>query len=199
VSGWAFATAVVFAAMLVVTVVAQFRRFRWAEWLKAHDACACIPMWTFFAPHPGVNDTRVLWREQLVGGAVGPWHEMVPPQGGLLRAVWNPSKRARKAVTDCGSIVVRAVARDKDSQLPLLSLPYLMIVQHMAGLAGSPLGLARQFTVIDTQGADEDDGSFRLRFISHWHRQPGVDAEVTLPHTALPEVSDLAQDLAGRR
>jgi hypothetical protein len=155
--------------MLFVTAALQPRRFRWAEWLKAHDACAYIPTWTFFAPNPGVHDTRVLWREQLPGGAVGPWHEMDPPRAGLLRAVWNPGKRARKGVSDCASIVVRAIGRDESSPLPMIGLPYLMIVQHMEGLAGSPLGHARQFSVIDTQGADEGDGSLRLRFVSHWH------------------------------
>jgi hypothetical protein len=198
VSGWAVAAAVGFAAMLVVTAATQFRRFRWAQWLKTHDACAYIPAWTFFAPNPGVNDTRILWREQLLGGVVGPWHEMVPPRSGLRRAVWNPSKRARKGVTDCGSLIVRTIARDEGSRLPMVDLPYLMIVQHMAGLAGSPLGLARQFTVVDTQGADEDDGSFRVRFVSHWHRQPGVDAGAPLPHAALPEAPDRAPSVAGR-
>jgi hypothetical protein len=170
-----------------------------ASWLKNHDACAYIPTWTFFAPNPGVNDTRVLWREQLVDGSVSHWHEVVPPNGRLSRAIWNPSKRARKAVTDCGPMVVRLVARNKGSKLPLLSLPYLMLVQYISALPGSPLGVARQFTVINTQGADESgDGHFQLLFVSHWHRRPGVQREVPLLARDLPELDpDLAGRLAG--
>lgn len=193
-SVWTIASAALFGAMLVITAAAQLR-FRWAQWLKRHDACAYIPAWTFFAPNPGVKDTRVLWREQLIDGTIGPWHELVGPQGGLLRAVWNPTKRARKAVTDCGPMAVRMIARNKRSALPLMSLPYLMIVQHMAGLHGSPLGLARQFTVVNTQGADTEDGLFQLLFISHWHRQPGVAKDAPLAAPALPEIPDLAERL----
>jgi hypothetical protein len=193
VSAWTVVCAVLFGAVLVVTAATQLRRFAWAGWLKRHDACAYIPAWTFFAPNPGVNDTRVLWREQLVDGTVGPWHEMVPPQGGLLRAVWNPTKRARKAVTDCGPMAVRMISRNRRSALPMVSLPYLMIVQHMASLHGSPVGLARQFTVVNTQGADTDDGSFKLLFISHWHRQPGVSEDIPLVAPQLPELPDLPE------
>jgi hypothetical protein len=192
-SAWTIVFGAVFAAMLVVTAAAQLRRFRWAMWLKRHDACAYIPAWTFFAPNPGVNDTRVLWREQLLDGTVGPWHEMVPPQSGLSRAVWNPTKRARKAVTDCGPMVVRMISNNKRSALPMVGLPYLMIVQHMTGLRGSPIGLARQFTVVSTQGADTEDGLFKLLFISHWHRQPGVGEDIPLAAPSLPERPDLVE------
>jgi hypothetical protein len=163
-----------FGAMLVVTVAAQPRRFGWVRSLKERDACAWIPIWTFFAPNPGVNDTRVLWREQLVGGEAGPWHEMAPMRRSPIRAVWNPTNRARKAVTDCAPMILQLASRDRHSLLPMLSLPYLMIVQHMAGLPGSPLGQARQFAVVNTQGEDTEDSPFQLLMISHWHRLPGV-------------------------
>ncbi len=198
-SAWTVVFGVFFGAMLVVTAASQLRRFGWAQWLKRHDACAYIPAWTFFAPNPGVNDTRVLWREQLLGGTVGPWHEMVPPQSGLLRAVWNPTKRARKAVTDCGPMVVRMISNNKVSALPMVGLPYLMIVQHMASLGGSTIGLARQFTVVSTQGADTEDGPFELLFISHWHRQPGIGEDVPLVAPPLPERPDLADQLEAAR
>lgn len=162
--------AVVFGAMLAVTVAAQPRRFKWVRRLKERDAGAWIPLWTFFAPNPGVNDTRILWREQLVGGASGPWHEMAPPHRSLVRAVWNPDNRVRKAVTDCAPLILRLVGTNRDSLLPMLSLPYLMIVQHMVGLPGSPLGRARQFAVVNTQGEDTEDAPFQLLMMSHWHR-----------------------------
>jgi hypothetical protein len=192
-TAWAVAAAVVFGALLVVTAATQPRRWRWATWLKHQDACAVIPTWTFFAPNPGVMDTRVLWREQLADGTVSPWHEVVPPHGGPLRAIWNPAKRARKAVTDCGPMVVRLVGRNRESPLPLLSLPYLMLVQYIAGRPGSPLSVARQFTVVNTQGGDEEDGVFRLLFLSRWHRQPEVAEDTPLLAPEIPELPDPEQ------
>jgi hypothetical protein len=188
-SAWAWALALFCGGMLAVTAATQLRRWRWASWLKAHDACACIPSWTFFAPNPGVTDARLLWREQLVDSTVSPWHEVVPPHGGLLRALWNPTKRARKAVTDSGPMVVSLAARNPGSKLPMLSLPYLMIVQHVTALPGSPLSVARQFAVVRTQGADEDDVLLQLLFVSHWHRLAGEAPGASLPIRELPELA----------
>jgi hypothetical protein len=89
-------------------------------------------------------------------------------------------------------MVVRMISNNRSSALPMVGLPYLMIVQHMAGLRGSPIGLARQFTVVSTQGADTEDGMFKLLFISHWHRQPGVGEDIPLAAPPLPERPDLA-------
>jgi hypothetical protein len=189
-SGWALAAALGFGGMLLITAAVQPRRWRWASRLKARDACAYIPAWTFFAPNPGVTDARVVWREQLVGGSLSPWHEIVPPHGGPWRAFWNPTKRARKAVADCAPMVVRLASQNKNSALPMLSLPYLMIVQHIAGQPDSPLTVARQFAIVRTQGADEQDVLFEVLFVSHWHRQPGVGADGLLVTSVMTELAE---------
>lgn len=176
-SGWTIASAVTFSTLLAVTTVTQARRFRFTRWLKGRDACAYIPRWTFFAPTPLVSDIRVLWREQLTDGSVSPWREILPPIGGLRRAVWNPGRRARKGIIDCGPVIVRLMARESTSPLSPISLPYLMVLQHVAGLPGCTLSVARQFTVVATQGADEDDGPVHILCVSDWHRQPGVSSD----------------------
>jgi hypothetical protein len=181
--GWTIASAVTFSALLVVTAATQARRFRWTRWLKRHDACAYIPRWTFFAPTPWTSDIRLLWREQLTDGTVSTWSEFVPPSSGFGRAVWNPRRRVRKGAIDCGPIIVRAMASDRHSPLSVLSLPYLMVVQHVAGLPGSALSVARQFTVVNTNGADDDEGALRVLCVSNWHRQREVSSDPPL----LPE------------
>ena len=189
---WTIITSVACGALLLITVATQGVRWRWASWIKSRDACAYIPAWTFFAPNPAVTDTRVLWREQFADGGISQWHEMVPPQSNAMRMLWNPKKRARKAISDCAPMVVQLISRDQKSPLPMLSLPYLMLVQHIAGIPGSPLSLARQFTVINTQGADNaEDATLSFLFISHWHRQPGVANEIPLGPD-LPELTDKA-------
>jgi hypothetical protein len=160
---WTLGAIFGFGGLLVVTAVVQPRRWSVWRWVRARDRFALVPWWTFFAPTPGVTDVRLLWREELVDGTVGPWHEAILPRSGFRRAVWNPTKRARKAVYDCGRSVSRT-ARGGDTALDLLSLPYLMILQRVLGLPASPLGRARQFAVVETQGASE---RFDLRFAEH--------------------------------
>jgi hypothetical protein len=188
---WSVAAALGFGGMLVVTAAVQPRSWRWHRRVEAHDPCGYVPAWTFFAPHPGVKDARLLWREQLVDGSIGPWHELAPPYGGLLRAVWSPAKRARKAVWDCGYKVARAGVGDPGG-LDMLTLPYLMIVQYVTGLPASPLGAARQFVVVDTQGADNQDGPFELRFASAWHRLPGATPASRVEPSQLTELAQPA-------
>jgi len=190
--------AVAFAAMLTTTVAIQTRRVSWAKRLKRYDICGYFPIWTLFAPVPKMEDTRILWREQLLDGTIGPWHEMVAPQGGILRALWHPTKRSRRAVETCASIAVHRAARNRRSVLPMLDLPYLMIVQHMTGCQDSVLGVARQFAVLDTQGADIEDRAFRLMFVSHWHQMPASGTDLRVPITDLPEMRVPAEQLTQR-
>ena len=191
--------AVVFAAMLTTTVAIQTRRVTWAKRLKRYDICGYFPIWTLFAPAPKMADIRILWREQLLDGTIGPWHEMVPPQGGILRALWHPTKRSRRAVETCASIAVHRAACHRRSVLPMLDLPYLMIIQHMTGCQDSVLGVARQFAVLDTQGADTEDRAFRLMFVSHWHQLSASSADLRVPITDLPEMRGQLSNLPSER
>ncbi len=139
-SVWGALAAAFFGTLLVLTAAIQpFTRVR--ARVKAIDPCYLLPTWTFFAPDPGVTDARLLWRERLVDGTVGPWHEAVPPCTGLLRAVWNPTKRSRKVVFDWGRGLERR-ADPPDSEMFVLSLSYLMILQHLTSLSVSPLGVS---------------------------------------------------------
>lgn len=185
---WTAGAALGFGGMLVLTAAVQPRRWRLRSWLRARDPCAYVPWWTFFAPTPGVIDMRLLWREQLIDGGLGPWHEALPPRGGVLRAVWNPAKRTRKAVYDCGQIVSRG-GDSADVSLTVMSLPYLMVARYVVGLPASPLGAARQFAVVKTRGPDDGDGPFELAFVSPWHRLPGISVDLPLVTSELREAA----------
>jgi hypothetical protein len=139
-------------------------------WLKRHDACALIPVWTFFAPNPGTRDVRLLWRERYSDGTLSAWRETTPPDPGPWKGLWNPHKRARKAVTDACPSVLRRVGSHPDSPLTVISVPYLMITNHVCSLPGAPMARARQFLIAYTEGDDADVLAFpRIQFISHWH------------------------------
>src|SRR5437667_4109401 len=89
-------------SLLLLTIFCQRPLWKPLQTFKYNDLAAFIPAWTFFAPNPVTTDTRVLWREMLFGGSISPWHEVLPPSNGLLRAVWNPTKRQRKLITAVG-------------------------------------------------------------------------------------------------
>jgi len=88
------------------------------------------------------------------------------------------------------------MSRDRTSPLSVTSLPYLMVLQHVAGLPGSTLSVARQFTVASTQGADEDDGPLHILCVSNWHRQPGISSAAQLVADR-PEVGREVQGTRG--
>jgi hypothetical protein len=172
--GWTIASAVTFSVLLVLTAATQSRRFRWTGWIKRYDVCAYLPRWTFFAPIPYTGDIRLLWREQLSDGTVSTWSEFIPPSSTFARAVWHRHWRVRKGVIDCAPVIVREMAGDRKSPLSMLGLRYLMVVQLVAGLPGSALSIARQFTVVNVDRSDDDEGAVQVLCVSNWHRQHEV-------------------------
>jgi hypothetical protein len=158
------------ATLLVTTVVCQRPMAAWVRTVKYHDIVAFVPSWTFFAPNPGTTDTRVLWRECTVDGAVSPWHDLLPPTGGLLRAVWNPLKRQHKLLTDTGPMVVRAALRNPTSDAVLVGLPYLLLLNRVMSLPSSTLAVSRQFLVVQTRHDGVEDEDIQPLFASRWHR-----------------------------
>jgi hypothetical protein len=179
-SFWTLAAAVGFGGLLAITAAIQPPRSKFKHWVKNRDPCYYIPTWTFFAPNPGVTDVRLLWREQLVDGVVGPWHELERPSQGILRGLWNPAKRTRKVVYDCRRRLQAARERDQD-ELFMLSLPYLLILRHVVDLPASPLSASRQFVLVETQGADDEDGLFKVLFVSPWHDLRGASRDLAPP------------------
>jgi hypothetical protein len=155
--------------LLLLTIACQRTWWKPLQALKCRDVAVFIPSWMFFAPYPRTTDTRVLWRERLIGGSVGAWHELLPPVGGVLRAVWNPAKRERKLLNDIESSVLRMALDHPNSEYTLISLPYLIMLHRVMSLPASPLVCARQFLVIQTKNEGTGEGEIRPLFASHWH------------------------------
>jgi hypothetical protein len=159
--------------LLVLTVLCQRPRWKWLRKLKYRDVAALIPAWTFFAPNPGTTDTRVLWRELRCDGSVSVWKEILPPHGGALRGVWNPRKRASKILTDAGPMVYRLVSANPKSVMPLISVPYLVLLHRVSSEKSSPMTTARQFIVVQTSGSDSAPVQFKPLLMSRWHALDG--------------------------
>jgi hypothetical protein len=192
---WALFTALLAGGLLLVTALAQTRAVRWVSRLKRADPIALIPSWTFFAPNPGVSDTRIVSRDQYVDGMLSPWCEVEPPSGAWFRPVWQPNKRVRKGMVDCASMTLRHIARTPGSPISRVSLPYLLLSHHVVSQPRPPMSVARQFAIIASrESSPADPDYFRLQLASHWMRLPGVPESVTLPVSGLPE-AETPEDL----
>ena len=83
--------------------------------LGPYDPLGLLPRWTFFAPHPGIYDYHLLYREcesvetplatpQMFEEAkhlVGPWTQVPDLYPGSSRfMLWNPQRRVTKTISD---------------------------------------------------------------------------------------------------
>lgn len=148
------AVAAFFGAWLAATVVNQFDLAAWQR-VKAWDWFALVPRWTFFAPRPARTDFHLFYRDVMEGDAVGDWREvpLVPPRSPSLRGVWNPAKRRKKVFIDAVRGIVEIAAKLEDEPYAVkVTLPYLLLLNHVAALPRGPEVRARQFLVSESYG-----------------------------------------------
>jgi hypothetical protein len=120
-------------ALLVGTALYDAgRRFRG---LPALHRVGLVPQWSFFAPTPGVQNLYLLYRDVHVGGDTTAWRVVHGMDGDRepWSFIWNPRRRLRKGLHDLisGLDAARDQARP---ELVQLTLPYLLIVNHISSL-----------------------------------------------------------------
>ncbi|WP_292811858.1 hypothetical protein [Microbacterium sp.] len=175
------ALAVLFGLWLVASIPNQFR-WRWWETVARRDALGLLPRWTFFAPRPGQHDLHLIFRDRSpVDDAItGPWRQVeFATMPWWLRVVWNPSRFARKAVTDVGGALVRAATRaGRSGESPAvvaamiqLNPAYLRVLGWVLAQPGDEGGDARQFALVRTQ-TDDADRRLEPVFVSFIHPRP---------------------------
>jgi hypothetical protein len=95
-----------FAGWLALTFVVGVEGSPGARVVRRADVLGLVPGWSFFAPNPGTVDYHLLARTRRPDGSTGPFTEIAPPVSPLRRSIWNPGKRVRKAIFDCGQELV---------------------------------------------------------------------------------------------
>jgi hypothetical protein len=157
-----------FSLWFVLSVLNQFGRGALIRPIKRRDALSLIPVWTFFAPRPGVTDYHVLFRDRGRDGRCGPWHEVQPDQSRWLKGLWNPEKRVRKGTTDVCNMLMRLPIAKLGKKV-YLQVPYLTLLHHVCEEPRTEVSFLRQFAVVRTFGL----GSTRephVVFVSAPHR-----------------------------
>jgi hypothetical protein len=145
---------VIFVMWLVATAINQFE---WKFWLKVHalDCFGLLPRWTFFAPRPGTNDVRIVYRDICENGTLSSWLELptMPCRRALVRMFWNPEKLDNKAVFDLAQVLgTEAAAFKSFPKASLASFPYIQLLEPVMTRPRSEGAIARQFALITSRG-----------------------------------------------
>src|ERR1041385_2055650 len=114
-------------------IASSINQFEWKFWsnVRALDCFGLLPKWTFFAPHPGTTDVRIVYRDLLKNGNQGPWVEFpsTPYRPALVRMFWNPEKLENKAVFDLVQELGREYSMCKaHPKAALVSISYIQLL-----------------------------------------------------------------------
>jgi hypothetical protein len=170
----------VFGAWLVLTVFWQFDGCRTkSRLLRRANVLRLLPIWTFFAPRPGMSDTHILYRDRRSDGDVSRWEEIPLIEERRLRhCLWNPRKRLDKlavdGLSDVKSIKIAAdregLADELVQQQVKLSKGYLHLLNiALTHRSSTTAPIARQFVVVEANQSAGVRETIPL-FVSPFHR-----------------------------
>ncbi|WP_055714048.1 hypothetical protein [Streptomyces torulosus] len=116
------------------------------------EAFALLPKWHFFAPHPGIHNLYLLYRDVFPDGTVGNWTML----HGMDRfkspssCVWNPTKRLRKTLFDLITSLQMESEDEGRRHLIKLSAPYLLLIHHVSSIPRPTGAIATQFLIMQS-------------------------------------------------
>jgi hypothetical protein len=135
--------------------------------LRRMDFLGVVPVWTFFAPNPATGDVYLVYRDDKNRR----WTEIHVrrPRRPWLAAIWNPDRRAAKALFDIAMEITK-VSRDSQNQDAVqLSVPYLALLGFVGAHASrEPAAAATQFMLLSDHGLEKGSDPVPV-FVSHWH------------------------------
>jgi hypothetical protein len=166
----AIAVVIIYVIWGAATIANQFHS--WCPvWLKAVDIFGLVPTWTFFAPNPGMTDYYLLYRDRLPDGSFDNWRkvELKGSENGFRLALWNPTKRKHKALTDMVSTLIR-LAKDLEREALIATVPYILILNFITSRPHSLGTNATQFMVLEHSGFAGEPERSRVLVMSGIHR-----------------------------
>lgn len=154
---------IVFLAWFLVSVAGQVPG-KTGFWVRRFDVIGLIPSWSFFAPNPVRTDTHLMYRHVLASEEVTDWTEAFVWHPRRLRLIWNPDRRAEKAISDAsGQILGRS-----DTRGMTWSVPYLLLLNYVDGLPRPHATKSVQFALMTSFGSETDMEPV-VRFASNTH------------------------------
>lgn len=133
-----------------------------------------IPDWRFFAPHPGIHDYHLLYRDELEDGSLTPWKEISSvEERKWTHAFWHPHRRVEKCIFDISKELTRFIDEcHHDPERPIesvqVSVPYLTLLAHVTEQPHARATARTQFLLSTSAGYDERDEPCAI-FLSALH------------------------------
>jgi hypothetical protein len=161
-----------FVAWFAVSVASQFSD-RVGDRFPRMAVLGLVPLWTFFAPRPGMHDMHLLYRDRLIDGSLGE-SSYVPliEARRWYHAVFNPQKFRNKVFSDLADSLITQhhtlIARGEGVRVVMLSTPYLMMLNLVMRMPRTPYGEARQFIIARSKSFDPA-ADRALVFLSEFH------------------------------
>jgi hypothetical protein len=132
-----------------------------------------LPHWNFFAPHPGVHDLHLLYRDLNHDGRISGLNyvEAIAPRR-WYHALWHPDKYRSKVVADV-TMVLQDLARDiqdqkGDTRVLLLSTAYVMALHLVMEAPRAPGAWGRQF-ILARHSSFGRDPEHEVVFFGEFH------------------------------
>lgn len=144
-----------FASWIICTVIQQFAAHSEKDnFIQKYDYFSLVPLWTFFAPNPGVTDYHLMYREVLNDESIRDWEEIaLSDERTILAAFWNPQKRVKKTMSDSVQTIVELSEKLREDQTAIkLSIPYLCILNYLTFLPKNGEVARRQFLIFESFG-----------------------------------------------
>lgn len=140
---------------LLITCVSQPLFFT-TNWISRYDVLRLIPIWTFFAPNPGVSDFNLLSRFKLQDGTITTFDE-IPLRGPkkISTALFNPHRRLQKALHDHARSVVMQIETeltDENRDNIKLTFSYISLLSYCAELPAPADAHFIQFIILESFG-----------------------------------------------
>ena len=135
--------------------------------LRRMDFLGVVPVWTFFAPNPATGDIYLVYRDDVTRR----WTEIHirRPRRSWRASVWNPDRRAAKALFDIAGEIVQSAHGSRTRGAVQLCVPYLTLLGFVCGHAArEPAASAVQFMLLSDHGMEKRGDPVPV-FISNWH------------------------------
>jgi hypothetical protein len=165
--------------LVLATVTLMLLLGVWRQWVRLGrrglllDHLAVLPQWRFFGQSEiawrkdSFDDYHLLARLGTVGGAAGPWQELLwNAERRWLDAVWNGQPRSMMVIQEHAERLCRTPDNGAAPYIQT-SLAYLVVLRHCLDACPPKQGTAMQFALVATRGRGER--LLEARFISAWH------------------------------
>jgi hypothetical protein len=150
------------ACWFLATVLCQFKETKISWFIRYKiDFFNLVPLWTFFAPHPGKRDYHLLFRDKVTEADYSEWQEMdITEERTFWSWLWNPEKRDKKILSDVVQSLVASIPsyREKTGSLNLLmfSTPYIIVLHAVSQYKKRSQNCYRQFMLAESSGYQKE-------------------------------------------